>query len=126
MQAVWWVALGGGLGAVARYGLSAWCAARFPVGAFPWPTLLVNVLGCLAAGGVAALTLRWPAMPPEVRLFVMTGVLGGFTTFSAFSVEALTLLRRGDWWTMVLYATASVLLGLLAAGVGFKLLSGGR
>lgn len=126
MQSMWWVGIGGFVGAIARYRLSAWCAANWGAAAFPWPTLLVNVLGCLAAGGVAAWTLRWPAMPPEVRLLVMTGLLGGFTTFSAFSVEALALLRRGDGWLMVLYATASVVLGLLAAGVGFKLVSWGR
>ena len=82
-----WVFLGGGLGSVLRYLLSYFCLTRFP--AFPWGTLLVNLLGSMAAG---ALLGRFPAAGyPAWKLFLLTGLLGGFTTFSAFSLETLNL-----------------------------------
>lgn len=108
------VAIGGGLGSVARY-----CLYRsVPGQAFALVTLSVNVLGSLAIGLLAAVpALRggpWGA-------FLMTGILGGFTTFSTFSLDALTLWERGQAATAMLYVAASVLLSLFAAAVGMAI-----
>ena len=91
------VAAGGALGSLARFWLAAGVAAL--TGArFPWGTLLINILGSFIIGLVAALTLmpaRFP-LPPDVRIFLMVGVCGGFTTFSAFSLQTLELLQSGE------------------------------
>src|SRR5580658_4300793 len=91
------VAAGGALGSVARFwmtaAVTAWTGPRFP-----YATLLINMLGSFVIGGVAGLTLT-PArmgMHPDVRIFLMVGVCGGFTTFSAFSLQTLELIRTGD------------------------------
>ena len=93
-----WLALGGGLGTLARFGVSGFVAHHFGE-TFPWGTLIVNVSGSFIIGFFATLT------GPEGRLlvsgtarqFVMTGILGGFTTFSSFSLQTLTLARDGEW-----------------------------
>jgi len=119
-----WVGLGGFIGAVARYAVAV---AMGPAATlrFPWPTFTVNVLGCLAIGLLAGYFTRVPA-PEHLRLFLVTGILGGFTTFSAFGVESLGLLRRGDHALGLAYAGGSVLVGLLAVWLGFRLASGGQ
>lgn len=108
------VAAGGALGSVARYGVSlmalAWLGA-----AFPWGTLAVNALGSGAIGVLAGQGIGGGA-----RLFWVTGVLGGFTTFSAFSLEAALLWERAAWQG-VLYVLASLGLGLAAFGLGWWL-----
>ncbi|KFN48710.1 fluoride efflux transporter CrcB [Arenimonas composti] len=113
-----WVGLGGALGAIARYGVSlalAGSAARFP-----WPTFAVNVLGCLLIGLVAGVLARAPD-GDTLRLFVVTGVLGGFTTFSAFGLETLTLMRRGDAALAAVYVLGSVGVCLFAVWLGSRL-----
>jgi CrcB protein len=115
------VAIGGGLGAVARWMLSgailhhavAW---RFPVGTFA-----VNTIGCLAAGVLAGLITKHDLFSPAARLFLLTGLLGGFTTFSAFGVECLYLLRRGEYAMMALYALLSVAAALAGLLLAFRL-----
>lgn len=90
-----YVALGGALGALARYGISGWVYDRMGEN-FPWGTLAVNLVGCLALG----LVIRWlqvSAVAPEVRPFLTIGVLGAFTTFSTFSYETVALLQEGQW-----------------------------
>ncbi len=114
------IAAAGALGAVARYGLAGlvhrWSGLRFPVG-----TLAVNVLGCFLLGLLASLTLvRWP-VGPTLRAALLVGLLGAFTTFSAFSFETLTLLREGPLWRAALNVGLSVLLCLLAAWGGVTL-----
>lgn len=108
------VALGGAAGSVLRYAVSLLALSWFGAG-FPWGTLAVNILGSAAIGVAGGLNLQG-----EARLLVVTGLLGGFTTFSAFSLEAGGLLAR-SWWLAVLYVTASVGLGLLAFGLAFFL-----
>jgi fluoride exporter len=114
------VALGGALGSVARYKLSAWLLHAAIGWKFPVGTFAVNVLGCLVAGILAGLAEKHDMLSPDARVLLFTGLLGGFTTFSAFGLETIFLLRRGD----VLIALANILLsvtaGLLAlwAGVG--------
>ncbi|ABI56173.1 fluoride efflux transporter FluC [Alkalilimnicola ehrlichii MLHE-1] len=113
-----WVALGGALGAVLRY-LLDW----LPLGVFPWDTLLVNTLGCLAIGWVAGRTaVDGPRpLPEQARQFLMTGVCGGFTTFSVFSLESVALLQAGAVLPALGYMLATVVLAVLAAGGGLAL-----
>jgi len=111
-SAYFWVALGGALGSVARYWLNGVVSQRFGE-TFPWGTMTVNVLGSLVIGVVAALTLPEGRMGSEVRTLavplVMIGICGGFTTFSSFSLQTLSLLRERDW----LYAGGNILLSVL-------------
>ena len=108
------VAIGGALGAVARYGVTramAWHGPGFPVA-----TLAVNVAGSFAMGLLAVVLAQRGAM--QVAPLLLTGVLGGFTTFSAFSLDALTLWERGQAGGAVLYVAGSVLLSILAVIAG--------
>lgn len=111
------VAAGGAIGSVGRY--LATSAFGHAVGtAWPWGTLVVNVAGGFAIGLLAGLmALRW-SVSPELRGFLITGVLGGFTTFSAFSLEAMTLIERNAWGSAATYVAASVALSLAAAFAG--------
>jgi CrcB protein len=101
---------------MARFAVGSWALTRAGEG-FPWGTLAVNWLGCLAIGVAAALFAAWPH-GPSLRLFVVTGVLGGFTTFSAFGLETFELLADGEGSRAVLYVTGSILGGLLAVSLG--------
>lgn len=110
------VFVGGGLGAVARHGINRAGLALLGPG-FPWWTLAVNVAGSFVIGLLAGLFGAWET-GHNMRLFLVTGVLGGFTTFSAFSLDALTLWERGAFQEAGLYVFGSVILSLLAAAVG--------
>ena len=113
--------IGGGLGTNARYFLGR-AVARFQGdAAFPWATFLINVLGSALLGVVAAAYLNHP--DPARRnwyLLLGTGFCGGFTTFSTFSLEALTLIQDGRPWTALAYALGSVACGLLAVWVAVR------
>lgn len=112
-----YVALGGALGAVARYGVSGWVQAGAGAG-FPAGTLVVNVAGSFLIG----LSFRYlEAVPasPELRALIAIGLLGSFTTFSTFSFEAVALLQDGEWGRAGLYTLGSVALGLAAVAAGF-------
>ena len=113
------VFVGGGLGAMARHGINRSALALLGPG-FPWWTLAVNVGGSFLIGLLAGL---FGALETghHVRLFLTTGFLGGFTTFSAFSLDALTLWERGAAMQAALYVLASVILSLLAAAIGLML-----
>jgi CrcB protein len=123
MRSILLVALGGGLGSVARYALGGWVLHHTVDWRFPLGTFVVNVLGCLVAGLLAALAERYEFFPPEARVFLFTGLLGGFTTFSAFGLETMFLLRRGEIFVAGANVVASVLCGLLAFWIGLKLVS---
>jgi len=111
------VAAGAAIGALCRWGAGVWLNARWQ--GFPLGTLFVNLLGGLLIG-VALVCLE--SRPHDaVRLFVMTGVLGGFTTFSAFSAESLTLLERGQWTMALAHTLAHVLGALVCAALGVML-----
>ncbi len=119
MSTYLWIAVGSALGGMARYGLNGVVTARLGE-AFPWGTLLINVIGSFAIGCFYTLTGsggRW-AVGEEGRIFFMVGVCGGFTTFSAFSIQTLNLFRAGDWMRAAGYAAASVALCLLAVWIG--------
>jgi len=116
------VAVGGALGSVARFWLTgAMTALTGP--RFPWGTLLINVAGSFVIGLVASVTLT-PArisMHPDIRIFLMTGVCGGFTTFSAFSLQTLDLLQTGDAVPAFGYAIGSVVLCVVGTYCGWLL-----
>ena len=121
MSMVLAVAAGGAVGAVARYLMAAGVAAWLGT-AFPWGTLGVNVLGCGIMGAVAgAIAMAW-APSPELRAFLAIGVLGGFTTFSAFSFDVAALMERNANWAALAYVLASVVLSIAAFFVGMRLI----
>ena len=114
------VGLGGFIGSVARYKLGGWLLHLTAQEKFPYSTFAVNVVGCLVVGVLAGLAEKHEMFGPGTRLFLFTGLLGGFTTFSAFGLETMFLLRRGEPWIAALYVVASVVLGLVAVWVGIK------
>jgi fluoride exporter len=117
VNSVIWVAVGGALGSVARHAMNTGLTRLMGSG-FPWGILLVNGLGCLAMGMVAAGLLRMP-MPDATRLFLATGILGGFTTFSAFALDTMKLVQAGQSGLAAMYVVASLGLTLCAVFAGF-------
>lgn len=114
------VAAGGALGAVARFGLSRAVHAVTGTG-FPWGTLIVNVGGCLAMGLFYVLLVERYSVGPELRAAIIVGLLGAFTTFSAFSMETLNLMERGAHAMAAVNVVGSVLLCLGGAWLGLFL-----
>ena len=114
------VALGGAIGSVARY-LATLAAARFFGPDFPWGTLFVNLAGSFLMGVVVEVVASRFGTSNELRLFLATGVLGGFTTFSTFSLDAAVLAERGAFALAFAYVGASLLLGLGALFAGLVL-----
>lgn len=112
------VALGGAIGAMARY-LTSVAALRLLGAGFPWGTLIVNVLGSFLMGLLVVLLAQRDAT--RLAPFLMTGILGGFTTFSAFSLDALALYERGETMLAGFYVAASVLLSLSAMALAMVL-----
>jgi len=113
------VAAGGALGAVARYGVGVWAFRLFPTASWPWATLAVNVVGGLLMGLLAGwLAFRGGAYGESLRLFAAVGVLGGFTTFSAFSMEAALMIERRQTAMAGGYVAASVILSIAALFLG--------
>ena len=120
MRLMLYAAVGGAIGTAARHfvnvGFGRWLGPGFP-----WSTLFVNVVGGFLMGAlIEALALRF-AGSLELRTFLATGILGGFTTFSAFSMDAVLLMQRGETVTATLYIGASVLLSILALLAGLSL-----
>jgi CrcB protein len=113
------VAIGGAAGAAARYGVAQWVNSRLGW-TFPWGTLTVNVTGSFIIGVLLTLLVA-RGSDPTLRLLLVTGFLGGYTTFSSFSFETITLLHAQQWLLALLYVAGSLLLGLLACAVGFGL-----
>ncbi|WP_180179414.1 fluoride efflux transporter CrcB [Acinetobacter sp. YH12041] len=113
------VAMGGAIGATLRYGAGMLIAK--PQMLFPWPTWWINIIGCLFAGIFFALSQKYSFLQTEARLFLMVGILGGFTTFSSFSLETFQLLKQGAVTIALSYVISSVIVGVLMLGVGFYL-----
>ncbi len=124
MKDILLVGLGGFIGSVARYKLTGVFLHATAQGKFPFGTFAVNVIGCLVAGVLAGLVEKHGLFAPETRLFLFAGLLGGFTTFSAFGLDTVLLVRRGDYAMAATYAGASVLLGIVAVWLGIRLVSG--
>lgn len=119
MQMVMAVAAGGALGALGRYGMAR--AMHRATETFPWATLTVNVLGSLLIGAVAVWLMERGEPDPALRAFLMVGVLGGFTTFSTFSLETVALLERGALVSAGTNMLASVVLCVAGAWLGMTL-----
>ncbi|HET7731958.1 MAG TPA: fluoride efflux transporter CrcB [Usitatibacter sp.] len=114
------VALGGAVGSVARYKLSGLVLHHTVDWRFPLGTFTVNVAGCLIAGILAGLAERHDLLTADARLLLFTGLLGGFTTFSAFGVETMYLLKRGEPMVAGLNVVLSVVAGLFALWLGWE------
>ena len=114
---IWYVALGSAIGGAVRYLLGGWIQQRTG-GAFPFPTLLINVSGSFLLGFLQRYGLETTALSPEVRTMLTIGFCGGYTTFSAFSYETVLLLEQGDWRRAALYTGLSVALTVSAAVAG--------
>ncbi|CAM4188066.1 fluoride efflux transporter CrcB [Acinetobacter pragensis] len=113
------VALGGAIGASLRYSASLWLIK--PSGLFPWTTWWVNMLGCFLAGIFFAFTQKYPVLQQETRLFLMVGILGGFTTFSSFGLETFQLLKQGQNGWALMYVFSSLMVGVIVLSLGFYL-----
>lgn len=113
-----WIALGSALGGLLRYAITR--ATLSIDNGFPFGTILINVLGCFVIGFFGTLTLHGDryAVSSNVRLFVMVGICGGFTTFSSFSLQTFDLMRSGAWGRALINVVASVVLCFLSVAAG--------
>lgn len=116
------VAVGGGVGAFLRFAVGAWVVHHHPAAKFPWATLAVNWVGCLMIGLIYGWMEDRTMLGVSMRYFLITGLLGGFTTFSAFGVETLYLFKRGESLMAWSYILASVTGGLVLAWQGERIL----
>ncbi|MEN6544357.1 fluoride efflux transporter CrcB [Parvibaculum sp.] len=117
MNSIFAVAVGGAIGSVLRYLFNIEVSKALGTG-FPWGIFVVNILGCFVMGAVAeSFELKFSA-PQEMRSFMMTGILGGFTTFSAFALDAGNMIERNDFGLAGLYVAGSVCGSILALFLG--------
>ena len=114
------VGLGGAAGAVTRYLVGGWVLHHTLSHKFPWSTFTVNALGCLVIGVLSGFVERLEWFTPQMRLLLFTGLLGGFTTFSAFGLETVYLLRRGEPAVAAAYVLASVCICVAAVWAGWR------
>ncbi len=115
------IALGGALGSVLRFLLSGWVQGRTQTSFFPWGILTVNLIGCFIIGILFGLTMERLVTDPILRSGLFIGLLGGFTTFSSFTLDTITLFHSGALGTATIYILASVLVGILATTLGLSL-----
>jgi CrcB protein len=120
MKILFAIGTGSFIGGILRYLLSQFVQSKF-LSAFPFGTLIVNIIGCFLIGMVFGLTDRG-TLTPEWRLFLATGLIGGFTTFSAFSFETVGLLRDGQLLYASAYIVGTVIIGLLATFIGISII----
>ncbi|MBX3256247.1 MAG: fluoride efflux transporter CrcB [Chitinophagaceae bacterium] len=120
MKAILIIWIGGGLGSVFRYlvqlGMSKLVTVTFPAGTF-----LVNITGCFVIGLLYGLADKYAALTTEWRLFLVTGLCGGYTTFSSFSYEGVSLFRQGNYTYFILYVALSVIIGLFSTLGGINI-----
>jgi fluoride exporter len=117
MRALLFVGIGGGLGSMLRYIIQVFVGRHVPL-VFPLGTFLVNISGCFLIGMFYSLAEKHTGFTPEWRLFLITGICGGYTTFSTYSYDGLILLRQGAGLSFCMYVIGSVVLGLVATFVG--------
>lgn len=115
------VGIGGALGSIARFLCQKFLYEWFPQ-PFPWGTLSVNISGCFLIGIFYAMAEKGNLLTPEWRLFLTTGLCGGFTTFSSFAYESINLLKSADYSYLLLYTSGSVILGILASIAGMAVM----
>jgi CrcB protein len=113
------VGLGGGLGSIARYLCQRWFALSYSL-SFPWATFAVNISGCFLIGLFWGMSFRSFDNNESWKLFLMTGICGGYTTFSAFTLEGIGLIKEQRMGLFFLYAAGSVIAGLLATYIGMR------
>ncbi len=114
------IALGAAIGANLRYGIGLWAAQRFGT-EWPYGTFIINLLGCLGIGFLLTLITNRLTVSEPVRLMLITGLLGGFTTFSTFGYESFTLFTAGNTLAALTYIAGSVSGGLIAVVIGVSL-----
>jgi len=114
------MALAGAIGTVCRYSLGRW-VMNATGGTFPWGTFAVNALGCLVIGIVAGEIEKEALVSPVIRLALVVGFLGGFTTFSSFALEAYSLVLTRDWLAAGGYVALTNVTGLAAVWIGYRL-----
>ncbi len=117
------VALGGAIGSVFRYLVSGWVLYHAVGWKFPLGTFTVNIVGCFIIGILGGLVVKHNYFSGDIRLFLFTGIVGGFTTFSAFGLETFYLLRRDEILIAGSYVVSSIIIGLLALWFGFSVIS---
>jgi CrcB protein len=120
MQRILLIGLAGAVGTIARYWVAEWTARRFGE-EFPAGTLVVNLLGCFLAGLLAYLLLERFVVSPTIRTMLLVGLLGGFTTFSAFGLQSFNLLREGEIGFAILNIVVSNAAGLFMVWLGYSL-----
>jgi CrcB protein len=114
------VFLGAGFGGVLRYAIGniiKWNGTNFP-----WATFVVNIIGSFLIGLILAYSLKNETFSTNYKLLLTTGVCGGFTTFSALSAESLQLIKQGNWMLALAYIICSIVLGIVACGIGFQMI----
>ncbi len=116
----WWVALGSAIGGVTRFILGSWIQSTRG-SEFPLATLVINITGSLLLGFLLRFMLDSPSVRPEVRMLLTTGFCGGYTTFSTFSYEAVSLIEDGDTRRALLYVFFSVVGSFAAAAIGMAI-----
>jgi fluoride exporter len=121
MRSLLFVGIGGGIGSMVRYLISLFVGRNIPV-VFPLGTFLVNCSGCFLIGLFYAYASKYSWFGEEWRLFFITGICGGYTTFSTFSYDGFYLLKSGSYFTFLVYALGTMVLGLLATFAGAALL----
>jgi len=117
MRSLLFVGIGGGIGSMLRYLLQIFIGRHVPI-VFPLGTFLVNCSGCFLIGMFYSLATKYTGFSPEWRLFLITGICGGYTTFSTYSYDGLILLKQGSNIAFMIYVLGSVVLGLLATFAG--------
>lgn len=120
MRALLFVGIGGGLGSILRYVISVFAGRYIPI-VFPVGTFLVNISGCFLIGVFYSIFSKHAEFNSDWRLFLITGICGGYTTFSTFSYDGLILLKQGINLSFMLYVLGSVVLGLLATFAGIAI-----
>ena len=123
MLQIFLVGAGGFVGSVLRYAVSGWVHRCLPFTGFPYGTLAVNLLGCLAIGLLAGLADSRQMIGPELRIFLLLGMLGGFTTFSTFAYEGVELITHGEFAKVLASVMVHVLVGFLAVWFGHAITS---
>lgn len=116
------IGLGGFIGSVLRYLMAVFFSRQYPGSFMPYGTFAVNFLGCLLIGIIYGLSERFQVISPNWRLFLATGICGGFTTFSTFAYENILMLQQANYSSFALYSTTTFIVCLAAVFVGFSII----